>query len=185
MGILWDILPWLEKQRYWLRNVYYWILLQISVFLLKHRMFNRCRFYFSYNQSCKCFKCFCCWGKLIWKPNQSTFGCSYIPSCHRRSCYTSRVVEEFFQKLDKLYANTFISCSMFMMKCTDLQYIVVTEIDLATTWRNVCFYMNCSHFSEWFLNVTAFSFPKSFNQFCILLIYNQCICAPFFICHDS
>lgn len=143
--------------------------------------------------------------ELIWKPNQSLCGCSYIVSCHRWCHYTSCVVEGLIQKLDKLYANTYISFSMLYDEMyIDLQHIllVITELDLAKMCFLKClflfcffFYMNSVRTSWMILNVTevpvfTFKLPKCFLfqnhltsfAFCLTTIS---VSVHLFNCHDS
>lgn len=105
---------------------------KIALHLCKHRSFDKCSFYF-----------FLCSVRPVLKVvvtvteiQKHLSGCSYILSRHRQCHYTSCVVEGFIQRLDKLYANTYISFSMFYDEMyIDLLYIlfVITELDLAKT----------------------------------------------------
>ncbi len=136
--------------------------------------------------------------ELIWTPNQSLCGCSYIVSCHRRCHYTLCVVEGFIQKLDKLYANTYISFSMLYDEMyIDLQHIllVITELDLA----KMCF-LKCLVFFIWilfallgwfwmlqrclFLPFKCFLFQNHLTSFAFCLTTIS-VSVHLFNCHDS
>lgn len=122
----------------------------------------------------------------------------YRNTNHRQCHYISCVVEGWI-KLDKLYAKTYISCSMLYDEMyIDLQHILLVVTELVSAEACWLFKMPVSVFFfiyiwilfallEWFWMLQRCMFlllncllPKSFNQFCLLLNYNQCISAPFF-----